>query len=155
MINLVWYKFEELNTVQLYDILALRQNVFVLEQRCFYQDIDYKDQQAMHLLGTKDNQLISYLRFFPKGTVYADEASFGRIISLAKHQKVGLGKTMMTKLLHYFDENYPGETMLINAQLYLQDFYKRFGFQTIGNAYDEDGIMHIDMRRLAAKAPFL
>ena len=81
MINFFLYKYDELNTAQLYDILSFRQNVFILEQQCFYQDIDYKDQHAIHLLGIKDNQLIAYLRFLPKGTAYADEASFGRIIT--------------------------------------------------------------------------
>ena len=77
MINFSWHTFEALNTAQLYDILSLRQNVFIIEQRCFYQDVDYKDQQALHLLGTKDNRLISYLRFFPLKVIYS--GSFVRI----------------------------------------------------------------------------
>lgn len=147
MINFSWHTFETLNTAQLYDILSLRQNVFIIEQRCFYQDVDYKDQQALHLLGTKDNRLISYLRFLPKGTAYSNEASFGRLITHSNHQKAGLGRSMMTKLLDYFDSNYPKDTMLINAQCYLQSFYEKFGFRTIGDVYDDAGVMHIDMRR--------
>src|SRR3990167_286637 len=141
MINFSWHTFETLNTAQLYEILSLRQNVFIIEQRCFYQDVDYKDQQALHLLGTKDNRLISYLRFFPKGTAYSNEASFGRLITHSSHQKAGLGRSMMTKLLDYFDSNYPNDTMLINAQCYLQSFYEKFGFQTIGDVYDDAGVM--------------
>lgn len=147
MINFVWYQFEELKTAQLYDILSLRQDVFILEQRCFYQDIDYKDQAALHLLGIKGDKVIAYLRFFPRGTLYADEASFGRIITHSNYQKMGLGRLMMTNLLEYFDENYPKDTMLINAQYYLKSFYETFGFQAIGDEYDDEGIMHIDMRR--------
>lgn len=151
MINFIWYKYEELNTAQLYDILSFRQDVFILEQQCFYRDIDYKDQQAMHLLGIKENQLIAYLRFLPRGTAYADEASFGRIITHSKHKKRGLGKLIMKNLLDYFDSTYPKDTMLINAQCYLQSFYEGFGFKTIGDAYDDGGVMHIDMRRCSIK----
>jgi ElaA protein len=147
MIIWTWYKFEELATGRLYDILALRQEVFIREQRCLYPDIDYKDQNAMHLLGIEGNELIAYLRFLPKGIAYPDDASMGRISLAPRHRGTGLGKLMMKKLLDYCEQYYPNDGMLIMAQVYLQTFYESFGFYADGEAFDDEGIMHINMRR--------
>ncbi len=147
MITWNWYEFEELTSLALYSILALRQEVFIREQRCFYPDIDYKDQQAIHLLGMENNHLIAYLRFLPKGIVYQDAASMGRFCIATNHRGIGLGQLMMQKMLTYLDQYYSKDTLLIIAQLYLQPFYERFGFHVNGDAFDDEGIMHINMRR--------
>jgi len=142
-----WYQFEELSLSQLYSILALRQDVFIREQRCFYSDIDGKDPKALHLLGMKNNQLMGYLRFFPKGVEYTKEATFGRFCIKPFHRGRGVGREMMQEFLAYFEEQYPSDSIVIMAQLYLQCFYEHFGFKVEGGAFDDEGILHINMRR--------
>ncbi len=147
MISWNWYQFEALSLSQLYSILALRQDVFIREQRCFYSDIDSKDSKALHLLGMKNNQLIGYLRFFLKGVEYTKEATFGRFCIAPLHRGRGVGREMMQELLSYFEINYPADSIVMMAQLYLQRFYQDFGFKVEGNPFDDEGILHINMRR--------
>lgn len=149
-IQWTWYTFEQLTSMQVYDMLALRQNIFVVEQGCVFQEIDYHDQHALHLFGEKDGHLVAYLRFLPKGTKYPEDASFGRFITRGDYKRIGLGKIMMQHLFEYFDARYPGDSMFITAQQYLQPFYERYGFEPLGDTYDDEGITHILMRRQSA-----
>lgn len=142
-----WFSFEELTPAKLYTLLALRQDVFILEQRCFFADIDDKDQQSIHLMGILNNELVAYLRFLPQGIAYPNDASFGRFVVRPNHRGHGFGKLMMREMLDYVDERYPDDSMCIMAQQYLQSFYEHFGFQMEGEPFDDAGIMHITMRR--------
>lgn len=141
-----WRPFSEITSLQLYDILSLRQDVFIREQRCFYADMDYKDQQAQHLLGIMNNQLIAYARFLPKGVAYANEASMGRFVTLKAMRGYGLGKRMMKEILHYYEQHHSQTPLLIAAQCYLQSFYESCGFQAVSEPFDDEGILHIEMR---------
>jgi ElaA protein len=147
MINWQWLPFNKLSLEQLYDILALRQEVFVLEQQCFYTDTDYLDLKSIHLLGMQNNKLAAYLRVLPENLVYPNAMSFGRFLIAPFARNQGLAKKMMEENLQYFQKNHPNSAIMISAQLYLEKFYSSFGFLTLGEPYDDAGIMHIDMRR--------
>lgn len=142
-----WRTFEELNNQELYDILSLRQEVFVIEQHCFYSDLDYQDQQAMHLLGINEGKLTAYLRLLPTHTPYPDAVSFGRVLTAPFARGRGLGKDLITQVLLYLDKKQNTLPIMISAQLYLERFYQSFGFETISGPYDEAGIPHIKMKK--------
>src|SRR5947207_469785 len=137
-----WFRFSELSLESLYEILALRQRVFSVEQNCVYQDIDFLDQNAMHLLGTENNKLVAYLRVYKKN----DELWFGRVISSPEKRGQGLGKQLMQEVLAFTKKHYPQTPITISAQAYLQKFYENVGFKKIGEPYLEDGIFHIRMQ---------
>src|SRR4029078_3965168 len=99
MLQFNWYHFNELNVTQLYDVLALRSEVFVVEQKSLYLDMDGKDQQALHLLGTEDSSLVSYLRLF--STVNKNPVVFGRLVAVKSGRNKGYGKKLMQELLNY------------------------------------------------------
>jgi len=143
--------FTALNTQELYDILALRQSVFVLEQKCLYQDLDYADQDALHLMLYQNKDLACYLRFFAPKESHSVPASFGRVVVHPSHRGAGLAKIAIQKILAIMDKDYAHQPLVISAQAYLIKFYTDFGFTVQGNPYDEDGIMHVKMiRRTAA-----
>jgi ElaA protein len=148
MLTWRWLKFNELTTTQLYDILALRQEVFVVEQHCPYNDIDYHDQDALHLLGTSNGNLVAYLRLLPMGLPYPNAISFGRVLTSKAMRKQSLGKALMQETLHYLQKTKSAKPIIISAQLYLRKFYERYGFTAIDQEYDEDGIPHIKMIKL-------
>lgn len=139
-----WQTFAQLSAAEVYEILALRQQVFVLEQRCLYADIDHKDQQCFHLSGWQDGNLQGYLRVVPPGLAYA-EVALGRILTAESVRGTGLGKQLLLRALDEVSLLYPGQSVRISAQLYLQKFYVGFGFKTVSEPYDEDGIPHIEM----------
>lgn len=145
MTKWLWRTFDELTTSELYDILALRQEVFVVEQKCLYLDLDYQDQKALHLLGLNNNKLVAYLRLFPKGTVYSDAICFGRVLTRQSERGKSLAKAAMEQLFSYLSEKESTDAIVISAQLYLKDFYARYGFKQVGQPYDEDGIPHVKM----------
>jgi ElaA protein len=145
MIDWSWRSFNELSNGELYDILALRQQVFVLEQKCFYIDLDYFDQKAFHLLGKVNGELAAYSRIFAPKTHYPDGSSIGRVVTSPKYRKMNLGKSLMQTALTYIEENFEKFAVIIGAQVYLQKFYESFGFKALDEPYDEDGIMHIKM----------
>ena len=145
MIRWKWHYFSELTCDELYKILALRQTVFILEQRCLYNDLDYLDQKGIHLLGTKNNELMSYLRIFPPDIVYPNATSLGRVVTAPAARKKMIGKEMLQQALHYLDSTYKQYPVIISAQIHLTRFYESFGFATRGDPYDEDGIIHIKM----------
>lgn len=145
MITWQWRTFDELTKTELYDLLALRQDIFVLEQKSFYQDLDYKDQKALHILGIQNHKLAAYSRLFLPGILYPDMISFGRIAVASFVRGQGLGKKLLTEILRYLRQNQITAPIKISAQMYLEEFYQSHGFQTISDPYDDAGIMHVDM----------
>ncbi|KPN15494.1 GNAT family acetyltransferase [Bacillus australimaris] len=137
--------FEQLSKEDLYLILMERVNVFVVEQTCPYPEIDYRDQEALHLVAKEDNAIVAYCRIFQSGIMYK-EASIGRVLVTQAGRKKGYGKILLDKAIEKLNEL--GETRIkIQAQAYLKSFYESFGFKVVSNCYDEDGIPHLDMVR--------
>jgi ElaA protein len=139
--------FNQLNLNELYEIMNLRQVVFIVEQNCPYLDADGKDIPAWHLMGrdAASNQLIAYTRLLPKGVAYEMEISIGRVVTHPKVRNTGAGKALMTESLKQIRALYPNQPIRIGAQCYLIPFYEGFGFKIDGEAYLEDGILHIEM----------
>ena len=138
--------FDSLTLQELYAILRLRTEVFVIEQNCVFQDMDNKDQQCCHLMGWKDGQLIAYTRLVPPGVSYK-EPSIGRVVTSPVARGNGTGKLLMEKSIEEIIQLYGKTTIKIVAQLYLKKFYESLGFSQTSNKYDEDGIDHIEMNR--------
>lgn len=134
--------FDELTTQQLYDILQLRAEVFVVEQDCVYQDVDGYDQVAHHLMSYQNGVLVAYVRIIPVGVKYADAASIGRVITHSSVRKSGYGKELMHQAIKSLQTLYGKVDIKISAQCYLDKFYKSFGFVTQGESYLEDDIPH-------------
>ncbi|WP_299115675.1 GNAT family N-acetyltransferase [uncultured Winogradskyella sp.] len=139
-------QFSELNTQELYDILQLRSEVFVVEQDCIYQDIDGKDQKALHVLGYKKGKLVAYTRIFKPGD-YFNEASIGRVVVVENQRHHKYGYDIMKASVKTIENHYNTETILISAQVYLKRFYNNLGFYETGDTYLEDGIPHIKMKK--------
>ena len=145
MIDFKWYKFSDLSLEQLYAVLSMRSDTFVVEQQCVYLDPDGKDPFALHLLGQEKNSLVAYLRLFtPSDT--ENFMRFGRILTARSARRKGYGKKLMEELLAYCHQHYSGITIKCSAQLYLKHFYESFGFKAVSDIYDEDGIPHIAMQ---------
>lgn len=138
------YIYNELTTNQLYNILKLRAEVFVVEQNCAYQDLDNKDNKALHLIGEINNEIIAYTRIFKKGD-YFTNSSIGRVLVKKKFRKKELGKAIMEKSIEIIKKNTKEEKIEISAQKYLTKFYKDLGFKKTGKEYLEDNIPHIKM----------
>ena len=139
-----WKEFNELSLDDLYSILNLRQKVFVLEQDCPYIDADYSDQDAFHLLGYKDNDLIAYLRAFKPGIKY-EGSSLGRIVTEINSRGLGVGKKIIKEGVKFLKKEYPDNEIIISAQHRLEDFYIDLAFTSRGEVYLEDDIDHIQM----------
>ena len=146
MIELTWTykKFYELTTLELYAILKLRSEVFVVEQNCVYLDPDNKDQDSFHLCGWNENDLVAYARILPPGLAF-EEASIGRVAANPLYRKTGSGKILMNHAIEKTLKQFPGSAIRIGAQLYLLSFYTSLGFKPSGPEYLEDGIPHIEM----------
>lgn len=138
--------FQELTTTELYALLELRSEVFVVEQDCVYQDVDGKDQNALHVLGYKDDVLIGYSRLFNAGN-YFSEASIGRVIIKASARKYGYGHDLIEKSIAVITSEFQKTEIHISAQTYLKKFYESHGFVQVGEGYLEDDIPHIKMVR--------
>lgn len=144
-LHLVLKHFNELTPHELYLIMQLRNEVFVLEQNCIYQDADNKDLKAYHYMGFDDQgQLMAYTRLLPQGVSYS-EMSIGRVVTHADVRKSGAGKELMRRSIATCYELFGKADIKIGAQLYLLKFYNAFGFQQTGEVYLEDGIEHIEM----------
>lgn len=146
MAILIWTckTFESLTPHELYEIIRLRNEVFVVEQNCVFQDADNRDQQCLHLMGVSGNQLHAYARLVPPGVSYA-EPSIGRVVTSPTARRSGAGKELMRKAIEQCYTLFKKKPIKIGAQLYLKAFYEGFGFIQIGEIYDEDGIDHIYM----------
>ena len=143
-----WSSFQQLPVNSLYAVLKLRQEVFVVEQNCVYQDLDDIDQQSWHLLGVAKNsdKLLAYARLVPPGLKYS-EPSIGRVVSSPAARRSGLGRQLMTEMIAHTAEQYPGAAIRISAQQYLEKFYASLGFKQVSEMYLEDDIPHIEMLR--------
>ncbi|TQV85076.1 GNAT family N-acetyltransferase [Aliikangiella coralliicola] len=152
---MMWFvkSFKELTTDELYAILQLRIDVFVVEQNCIYSDIDGKDNLpgALHLFSVKDDQIACYLRIFPPGISYPEMPSLGRVITHPDFRGTGIGHELLQRALQIIDKRWPDKTCHISAQSYLEKFYQQHGFSTVGEGYLEDDIPHIGMERVASK----
>jgi ElaA protein len=141
-------KFDELTPHELYAILQLRSEVFVVEQNCVYQDMDNKDLKAWHLMGwdseASDRKLLAHTRLLPPGLSYP-EASIGRVVSSPTVRGKGIGRELMNKSIETIYILYGAGPIRIGAQLYLKSFYASLGFQPEGDIYLEDNIQHIIM----------
>ena len=139
--------FDELSIHELYQILRLRSEVFVVEQDCVYQDVDNKDQKALHVIGLKGDEVVAYTRIFKPGD-YFDNVSIGRVVVRQDQRKYGLGKQIMLATMAAIDQRFPNKPIEISAQSYLLRFYTELGFSAFGEEYLEDGIPH---RRMLKK----
>lgn len=137
-------KFEELTPHELYTIMQLRNEVFVVEQNCVYQDADNKDKFSFHLMGWKEDILIAYTRLIPAGTAYA-EPSIGRVVTSPSARGTGAGRELMEYSIDTIYKLFGKQPIRIGAQLYLKKFYSSIGFEPTGDIYLEDGIEHIEM----------
>jgi len=146
MINWSLKKFDDLGVQELYAILRLRSEVFVVEQNCVFQDMDNKDQSAFHLMGWENNALAAYTRIVPPGVAY-EFCSIGRVITSPAARGGGVGKLLMEKSIEEAQHLFGKVPIKIGAQLYLKGFYTLFGFKQSSDPYDEDGIEHIEMIR--------
>ena len=139
-------RFNELSTVELYSLLQHRSDVFVVEQNCVYQDVDGKDDNAIHVLGFLDNELASYSRIFDKG-IYFEEASIGRVVVSPKLRDKKLGHDLMQVSIAAVKEHFKEHNITISAQEYLKKFYESHGFVQTSEMYLEDDIPHIQMKK--------
>jgi ElaA protein len=146
MMNWILEPFERLSPLQLYHILQLRNEVFVVEQNCPYQDCDNKDVRAWHLLGMMDAKLVAYSRLLAPGISYS-ESSIGRVVSSPAVRRTGIGKKLMEESIAGINKLFHTGTIRIGAQLYLKKFYESFGFVQDSDVYPEDNIPHILMLR--------
>lgn len=142
--NWLFKKFDELTPFELYAILQLRNEVFVVEQNCVYQDADNKDPLSYHLMAWENNKLFAYTRIIPPGIAYA-EASIGRVVTSPAIRKTGIGRELMQVSLEKITDLFGNSPVRIGAQQYLEKFYSSLGFQSTGKLYLEDGIPHVEM----------
>ena len=138
--------FTELTSNELYQLLKLRSEVFVVEQNCAFQDLDFKDQPSFHFCGWKQEQLVAYTRLLPPGIAY-ENCSIGRVVTSPSVRRQGVGRLLMQASILKCQELFHSDSIEIGAQLYLENFYESFQFKREGAIYLEDGIEHIHMRR--------
>jgi ElaA protein len=140
-------KFDDLTPLELYKIIQLRNEVFVVEQNCPYQDADNKDLSSYHFMGWDKDKLVAYTRLLPPGLSYT-EPSIGRVVSSPAVRGSGIGKELMVKSIEQVKQLFGALPIKIGAQFYLYKFYTSFGFQQTSDIYLEDNIEHIEMVRL-------
>jgi ElaA protein len=145
--EIIWSlkKFEELTALELYAILQLRNEVFVVEQNCVYQDADSKDPDCYHFMGWHGAVLAAYTRIIPVGISYNNAASIGRVVTSPKYRATGIGRQLMQLSIQHTYTLFNCNSITIGAQLYLQKFYESLGFTQCNPVYLEDNIPHIEM----------
>ncbi len=147
--------FDELSLNELYDLLKLRIDVFVVEQTCYYPDLDGERNQldrhpeTIHLLGHQGENLVAYLRILAKGQSYKDYVSIGRVAIDEQARGLGLGHELMLEALKLCQQQFPNQTLKISAQEYLVNFYQQHGFEQVSSMYLEDNIPHIAMIKVS------
>lgn len=139
-------RFEALSVNDLYDLLQLRSEVFIVEQNCVYQDVDGKDSKALHLIGEDNGKIIAYARLF-KPNDYFDEASIGRVVVKQAFREKKLGHILMKEAIQAIASEFNETKITISAQLYLKKFYESHGFIQTSETYLEDDIPHIQMKK--------
>ena len=148
--NWIFARFEALTLFQLYEVLKFRQQIFVVEQNCVYADLDDYDKHCYHLLGYDGEELICCSRILSPGLKY-EHASIGRVALKKERRGNGIADELMKNSIDYLYKIFGVVPVKIGAQAYLENFYSKFGFKTISEPYDEDGILHIDMLKLPDK----
>ena len=144
-INWILLTFDQLSTRQLYSLLELRSDIFIVEQNCAYPDIDGKDQKAYHLLGyNRENILVAYLRILAPGISFID-ACIGRVVVRTAYRKGGIGSQLMTTGIEHCRKLYPETGIRISAQAHLVEFYSSLSFKKVSDVYIEDGVPHVQM----------
>jgi len=143
-INWQLKSFHNLTAAELYQLLRLRSEVFVVEQDCVFLDMDNKDQDCWHLLGWKSHLLAASTRLVPPGIAY-DEMSIGRVVSSPQARGEGIGRLLMVESIDQCYKLFGRNPIRIGAQLYLEKFYSTLGFRSVGEVYLEDGIQHVEM----------
>ncbi|MGH1385145.1 GNAT family N-acetyltransferase [Kordia sp.] len=148
MLTVTVKSFDKLSIDELYDILQLRSEVFVVEQNCVYQDVDGKDRKALHVIGSDEHgKIVAYIRLFNAGEYFENEASFGRVVVAKNARAFGYGHIIVKAAIAAIQEHYNTRNIKISAQTYLQKFYESHGFSQVGDGYLEDEIPHIAMTR--------
>ena len=137
-------KFNELTTEELYKVLRVRNEVFVVEQDCIYQDCDNKDYNSYHLYLEEGNEVVGYLRIVNKGISY-DEISIGRVLVKGTHRNKGLSRRMMLEGIKFIEENLNSTEIRLSGQVYIKGFYESLGFKQVSEEYLEDNIPHVEM----------
>ncbi len=143
-INMEIKAFDELSTLQLYSILKLRNEVFIVEQNCPYLDCDNKDISAFHILMWENEQIVSYARILPPGVSYNGYSSIGRVLTKSTHRRKNFSRKIMNEAIAFCETSFQ-EPIQISAQLYLKEFYESLGFIVSSSPYLEDDILHISM----------
>ncbi|MGF7139452.1 GNAT family N-acetyltransferase [Roseimarinus sediminis] len=136
--------FSELSNAEIYEILKLRSEIFVVEQQCIYNDLDDLDQEALHLYCSENGDIIAYVRLLKPGTRFP-VASIGRVLTKMNHRRKGLSTLLMQKGIAFLQNEWSAATIKISAQKYLRKFYEDLGFKVVSKAYLEDGIPHYEM----------
>lgn len=144
--SFVWHfkKFDELTSQELYKILQLRVEVFVVEQNCLYNECDGKDTKCDHLWCEQDGKILAYCRIVPPGVSYT-EPSIGRVVSHPEFRHMKLGYELMRHSIQIIQNHFPNQCIRISAQSYLKLFYEKFGFQQVSEEYLEDNLPHMEM----------
>ncbi len=137
--------FNDLTPMELHKIITARNEVFVVEQNCIYQDCDKKDYYSHHLYFEHESEIAAYVRIIPKGISYEEAASIGRVLTTMKYRGTGAGKEIMKMAIKYIEDEYKEKKIRISAQKYAEGFYNSVGFFCIGDEYLEDDIVHIPM----------
>ncbi len=137
--------FADLSNDELYAILRIRQEVFIVEQTCYYLDADGKDFDSLHLFQMLEGSVIAYARLLPPSLSYPREASIGRVLTAPSHRGLGLGRSLMREAMEHCGKLWPEAGICISAQCYLENFYKSLGFASTEKRYLEDGIPHVEM----------
>ena len=135
--------YNDLSKDQFFDILKLRIEIFVVEQCCYYQELDNEDKKAFHVSIYNDGIIVAVGRIIPN--LHNKEVKIGRIAVKMEHRKKGLAYKIMKDIMNFISKKYKNFSVLLSAQTYLIEFYQSFGFKEIGNTYLEDGIEHINM----------
>ena len=144
MLKIETKTFQKLTTKELYDLLQLRSEVFVVEQDCVYQDLDGKDEKALHVIGSKNNKIVAYTRVFKPGD-YFEKASIGRVVVSKDERQHKYGYDIMEASIKTIKDYFKESSIKLSAQTYLKKFYTKLGFTAVGEEYLEDGIPHVIM----------
>jgi len=145
MINWSFKKFDNLTSHELYSVLQLRNEVFVVEQNCVFQDADNKDQDSHHLMGWDNEMLVAYSRVVPSGIAYDSFPSIGRVVTSPKMRRTGIGKILMWQSIEELQKLFGKSSIKLGAQLYLKKFYESLRFRQVSDVYLEDNIPHVKM----------
>jgi len=146
-VSWIWSSFNGFSVHQLYEVLKLRQSIFIVEQQVPYPDIDDKDKHCLHLMGCVGQEVVAYMRLVPLHVYEEGYYSFGRVVVKQSLRGTGLGRDLVAQGIQYLDKIRSGHPVKISSQLYLKEFYSEFGFQAVGESYIEDLIPHIAMIR--------